>query len=599
MRHDEDLGGEAQASIATGQPEAKVVTRSLSTNLNAQAPTFVPSFANVPSASSISSSTPPTLPLDIPPSPSPPESKDLEEDAVEDATPRTKPSPLSLAASNSSNSLNDNLPVAKTNAVQSVAAEAENGANSKPLSVSTTLPLPPSSSSSTTYSPSILRNLIAQSCQTGDLARLKHLLSQSQETSCDLFTLSNSINSATGFAPLHHAAKKGHLEIVEWLIREAGAISGLEDSDGETALHKACLSGRVEVAEYLVGIDGVDIEASDNDGWTPLHNAASAGSLPLISLLLAHGAALSPPSSHGYTPLMNAASKGHLPTVHLLLKRGADPLIRNEWGETAFDLAAGVFEVRCCEVLNSYEKINWRAKIEKAKREGKRSVEDYSLLGLHSTVPVVLYENQRLVTASLAKIPTLSKLLDSGNQKWTSKALSRNDRRAAFTLPGYVLEGMADEGGESEGEERACFRSEVGLPVVGNENCLVVPEKREIRSGGRVKVPALKDGTRSQTLKKKRNQPSLASNSLSTILASTSSSPPLVAPSISTTVSSQNTAWIWLSSWTIDLSSPLSSPIDGWSYSQSFDTPLEEWQPSLPVEGTGNAKKWVRRRRWV
>ncbi|GAA5973740.1 hypothetical protein JCM3765_007560, partial [Sporobolomyces pararoseus] len=42
-----------------------------------------------------------------------------------------------------------------------------------------------------------------------------------------------------------------------------------------------------------------------------------------------------------------------------------------------------------------------------------------------------------------------------------------------------------------------------------------------------------------------------------------------------------------------------SSPIDGWSYSQSFDTPLEEWQPSLPVEGTGNAKKWVRRRRWV
>lgn len=48
---------------------------------------------------------------------------------------------------------------------------------------------------------------------------------------------------------------------------------------------------------------------------------------------------------------MNAASKGHLPVVlYLLNKHSADPLIRNNWGETAYDAAAAVFEVWICEV---------------------------------------------------------------------------------------------------------------------------------------------------------------------------------------------------------------------------------------------------------
>jgi hypothetical protein len=49
---------------------------------------------------------------------------------------------------------------------------------------------------------------------------------------------------------------------------------------------------------------------------------------------------------------VNAASKGHLPVVmYLLSKKAADPLVRNNWGETAYDVAASVFEVWICEVL--------------------------------------------------------------------------------------------------------------------------------------------------------------------------------------------------------------------------------------------------------
>jgi len=48
---------------------------------------------------------------------------------------------------------------------------------------------------------------------------------------------------------------------------------------------------------------------------------------------------------------VNAASKGHLPVVlYLLTEQNADPLVRNKWGETAYDVAAAVFEVWICEV---------------------------------------------------------------------------------------------------------------------------------------------------------------------------------------------------------------------------------------------------------
>ena len=53
---------------------------------------------------------------------------------------------------------------------------------------------------------------------------------------------------------------------------------------------------------------------------------------------------------------MNASSKGHLSVVlYLLLKQNADPLIRNKWGETAYDVAAAVFEVWICEVCPSFK----------------------------------------------------------------------------------------------------------------------------------------------------------------------------------------------------------------------------------------------------
>jgi ankyrin repeat protein len=152
----------------------------------------------------------------------------------------------------------------------------------------------------------------------------------------------------------------------------------------QTALHKAALNGHLNVIEFLLGhlhTNRADVHAQDGDGWTALHNACSKGYLDIVRFLCEYGGAgeiinhennvitqgVDRKSKGGWTPLsmpfsetsdhqsdlksVNAASKGHLPVVlYLLMKQHANPLVRNNWGETAYDIAAAVFEVWICEV---------------------------------------------------------------------------------------------------------------------------------------------------------------------------------------------------------------------------------------------------------
>jgi hypothetical protein len=76
------------------------------------------------------------------------------------------------------------------------------------------------------------------------------------------------------------------------------------------------------------------VDVQSKGGWTPL-SMRSNFLFPTLSNVLP----------------VNAASKGHLPIViYLLTKQEANPLVRNIWGETAYDAAAAVFEVWICEV---------------------------------------------------------------------------------------------------------------------------------------------------------------------------------------------------------------------------------------------------------
>jgi hypothetical protein len=109
---------------------------------------------------------------------------------------------------------------------------------------------------------------------------------------------------------------QGYLDVVRWLCENGGAASSVNS------------------------VPGVDLQSKG--GWTPLSEC-----LPVYCAVLIRSSSSS----------VNAASKGHLPVVlYLLNKQFANPLTRNNWGETAYDAAAAVFEIWICEVTYSVER---------------------------------------------------------------------------------------------------------------------------------------------------------------------------------------------------------------------------------------------------
>ncbi|KAK2512626.1 hypothetical protein Q9233_016155, partial [Columba guinea] len=141
------------------------------------------------------------------------------------------------------------------------------------------------------------------------------------------------------WTPLHAAATCGHLRLVQQLI-QCGADLLAVNSDGnmpydlcedeetldciETAmaeqgerlgrsgrvlrdLHIAAANGYIEAAELLLE-HRAGVTAQDRDGWQPLHAAACWGQVgdsgvPLLELLVAHGADLNAKSLLDETPL--------------------------------------------------------------------------------------------------------------------------------------------------------------------------------------------------------------------------------------------------------------------------------------------------------
>jgi hypothetical protein len=435
-----------------------------------------------------------------------------------------------------------------------------------------------------------LYEAITQACICGSLPTLRSLFHPSSlpDDYPPAFTLSNTPHPHTGLTPLHYAASRGHLDIARYLVDECGALVDMEDPSGETALHKAAYKGHAALVRFLCERGGgwQAAEEQDADGWTALHNAASRGWLDVVRILVEEvGAGVDKRSKGGYTALMNASSKGHLPVVryvtyllsplvpssfsvfcpcsprrYLTTKHACDPLIRNAHGETAYDVAVASLEINIADVLARYEALFWSS------YHGGDA--QYNPLALHLSVPVVLHENQRL---DLRLKAIAKSMTGAGKPKFTSKVLSRNDRRTPFGLP------PSWDGLNSSEDEIPVFRSDVALPTVDEPFQLVIPTPAPPTPTGRT-------GRTTEDVRRPRSDTG------------------------STTTPAADRSHFWLSDWFVDLTPPSVDATDGWQYAQSFDDPPERWTPHMPAElarlieqGGGSAGpgvKWVRRRRW-
>jgi ankyrin repeat protein len=162
-----------------------------------------------------------------------------------------------------------------------------------------------------------------------DLQKLKAMLRDNPE----LVSRRNGI----GYSPLHLAAQKGSMDVVELLLANKADINA-RAGRGATPLHKAAAEGHISVAELLLA-NKAEIDARDNLGRTALHWAVLNSHHEMVQLLLANNADVNIREKvFGYTAL-HLAALGHKDVAELLLAKGADVNAEDNKGQTPLRIA--------------------------------------------------------------------------------------------------------------------------------------------------------------------------------------------------------------------------------------------------------------------
>ncbi len=156
-----------------------------------------------------------------------------------------------------------------------------------------------------------------------------------------------------GARPLSHAAKFGHLEMVDLLLARGAPIDA-RNLAGATALYFAAEGGRTSVAQRLIE-RGADVNLTGRSGISPVAAAAYAGNDAIVEALLANGADERMPDETGKPPIVYAAAGARLDVVKRLLARKMDVNARYPNDLTLLMWAAGpdekVPEAQAIEVV--------------------------------------------------------------------------------------------------------------------------------------------------------------------------------------------------------------------------------------------------------
>uniref|UniRef100_A0A3Q2QHH8 Espin like n=1 Tax=Fundulus heteroclitus TaxID=8078 RepID=A0A3Q2QHH8_FUNHE len=151
-----------------------------------------------------------------------------------------------------------------------------------------------------------------QAARDADLAVLRSMASAGQ--------LSPAISDAQGAGPVHHAARCGRLDCLQFLVSDLGLPADSRALNGATAAHDAAATGNVRELQWLVDQGGCSIEDRDAARATALHLAARFGCVEVTRWLLSAGGAASVVTNCGAVPAHYAAANGGLTCLKLLLQ---------------------------------------------------------------------------------------------------------------------------------------------------------------------------------------------------------------------------------------------------------------------------------------
>lgn len=150
--------------------------------------------------------------------------------------------------------------------------------------------------------------------------------------------------------PLHYAAAKGSLEILQKLL-SAGAKIDIKDDEEKIPLHMATESGSLACVKVLLQADPKTLSSTEYRLRAPLHFAAYEGHFELAKFLLDKGANPDQRDENHLTPLLIATRLNHYNIVVLLLDYGAKLSAHSKNRTTPIDLAAYFGNARIVRLL--------------------------------------------------------------------------------------------------------------------------------------------------------------------------------------------------------------------------------------------------------
>ncbi|MBN2290845.1 MAG: ankyrin repeat domain-containing protein [Pirellulales bacterium] len=139
------------------------------------------------------------------------------------------------------------------------------------------------------------------------------------------------IRDECDFTPLAYAVAKSdaNLEVIELLIAEGADINAPIENGESFPIGLAACSGNLESVRCLLHA-GAEVNTTSAKGYTALINSIyrlhdSASLVPMVDLLIEHGADVNCESDYGESPLIVASRRGRFDAVRILLDAKAVP----------------------------------------------------------------------------------------------------------------------------------------------------------------------------------------------------------------------------------------------------------------------------------
>ena len=200
----------------------------------------------------------------------------------------------------------------------------------------------------------------------------------------------------TGWANLHVAACRGHMNIVE-LFLTAGVDADVRDSLGSTPLLLAAQSGYEDIVHRLLDA-GSDINAADISDRTALHLSAEYGHDNVVNALVERGAKVGATDNELSTPLHLATKTGQLKVVKSLLSNGAHADAKDINSYTPLHIAAvhGLLDTVA----------SFRGQMDELTADGKTALHLAVEKGHSLMIPVLLRQGAKLEAGAKSNVGT-------------------------------------------------------------------------------------------------------------------------------------------------------------------------------------------------